>query len=307
MARIGWIKFFPGDWNGDIELASCSLEAQGLLARLLNVLHHANPYGYLLCNGKKPASETISRIIGVEKEEYERGLAELVKRGVLKQDETGLYNKRMVADQEKRDEMRRRGSLGGNPILVNPEDNQEVNPVVNHMDKPKVKADKEKEKETCFSLSFAEFWEAYPRKVEKGKAYRVWKARLREGIDSGSLIQASANYAEDVRKRGTAPNFVKHPATFLGPDKPYEEYAKRECKNEGVPLSDLSEKDIVRCGCPECTGRFENKPEAVEAEAEREQWAEARMSRYLKAYTEWEASGFEGPGPTLEDGDGDEA
>lgn len=300
MTRLGWFKFYPGDWNGDIELASCSLAAQGLFSRLLNVLHRADPYGFLLTNGKKPAPETISRVLGVEKEEYETCLAELIKKGVLKQNETGIYNARMVHDQQKREDAKRRGAMGGNPVLVNLEDNLELNPEDNHQVKAELKLEIEKEKETGYGLtSFEEFWKTYPRKVEKQKAYRVWKTRMREGVDPQTLIRTAANYAEAMKAKGTAQHFLKHPATFLGPDKPYEEWAQFKCENEGGYLVDKSPEDLSRCGCPSCLSDLEKLPAALAAAEAKGAEREQRMDTYLQAYTEWEASGFQGEGPEL--------
>lgn len=75
-----------------------------------------------------------------------------------------------------------------------------------------------------YTLEFEEFWKHYPRKVEKKRAFRVWKARLREGVKPETLIQACKNYAVYCTRQGIEQRYIKHASTFLGPDKPYEEY-----------------------------------------------------------------------------------
>jgi len=75
-----------------------------------------------------------------------------------------------------------------------------------------------------YTLEFEEFWKHYPRKVEKKRAFRAWKARLREGVKPETLIQACKNYAAYCMRQGIEPRYIKHPSTFLGPDKPFEEY-----------------------------------------------------------------------------------
>ncbi|NNG67323.1 hypothetical protein [Caldanaerobacter subterraneus] len=75
-----------------------------------------------------------------------------------------------------------------------------------------------------YTQEFDEFWEYYPRKIEKKRAFRAWKARLREGVDPEILIQACKNYAAYCTKQGLEQRYIKHASTFLGPDKPFEEY-----------------------------------------------------------------------------------
>jgi hypothetical protein len=78
-----------------------------------------------------------------------------------------------------------------------------------------------------YSEDFLAFWDAYPRKREKRGAFRVWKARLREQVKPAALIAAAKNYAAAMK--GKDAKFIKLPTTFLGPDKPYEEWV------EGIP------------------------------------------------------------------------
>lgn len=148
MAHGGWIKFYPDDWNGDLELASCSLEAQGLMMRLIAVMHRSKPYGYLLQNGSKPLPKQISLFLGIEPKDYQRCLKELLKKGVLKQDEIGIYSARMVRDQQLREEAQRMGRRGGNPLLVNPVDKARVNPRDKARVNPWVKLDTDTEADT---------------------------------------------------------------------------------------------------------------------------------------------------------------
>lgn len=50
----------------------------------------------------------------------------------------------------------------------------------------------------------------------------MWKARIREKVKPAALIAAAKNYAAAMQ--GKDARFIKLPTTFLGPDKPYEEY-----------------------------------------------------------------------------------
>jgi hypothetical protein len=74
-----------------------------------------------------------------------------------------------------------------------------------------------------YSPEFEKFWQVYPRKTEKKKAYRIWNARIKtHPVDT--LVLSAQNYAADCRKRQTDKGFIKHPSTFLGPDLPFLEY-----------------------------------------------------------------------------------
>lgn len=79
---------------------------------------------------------------------------------------------------------------------------------------PKKKTVK-KPKVVEYSPDFLTFWEAYPRKDEKGKAWQAWLARLKEGAKPDQLILAARNYAIFVS--GKDQSVMKLPATLLGP------------------------------------------------------------------------------------------
>jgi hypothetical protein len=76
-----------------------------------------------------------------------------------------------------------------------------------------------------YTQEFEEFWRHYPRKIEKKRAFRAWKARLKEGVKIEDLIQAAINYSQYCdNQKITEARYIKHGSTFLGPDKPYEEF-----------------------------------------------------------------------------------
>lgn len=92
------------------------------------------------------------------------------------------------------------------------------------------KEEKEKNKsmylmdEDKYSEGFESFWLSYPRRIEKKRAYRVWKQRLKEKVVEEDMISAALNYGKYSRDRNLEERFIKHPATFLGKDKPFEEF-----------------------------------------------------------------------------------
>lgn len=77
-----------------------------------------------------------------------------------------------------------------------------------------------------YTTEFEEFYSNYPRRIEKKAAFKAWQARLKEKILPDSLIVAAKNYAANCLANGTEQRFIKHPSTFLGPSKPYEDWIR---------------------------------------------------------------------------------
>jgi uncharacterized protein YdaU (DUF1376 family) len=75
-----------------------------------------------------------------------------------------------------------------------------------------------------YSDDFERVWQLYPRKADKGRAYRAYQARLREGFSADDLLAAAGHYAEWARSMGKDTTFLKLGATFFGPDRPCAEW-----------------------------------------------------------------------------------
>ena len=58
---------------------------------------------------------------------------------------------------------------------------------------------------------FAEFWNVYPRKLDKGKAERAFKSAIKKASPE-EIIQAAQRYRDDPTRRD---DFTKYPATWL--------------------------------------------------------------------------------------------
>jgi hypothetical protein len=75
-----------------------------------------------------------------------------------------------------------------------------------------------------YSDEFKNFWNEYPRKIDKGKAFKQWIKRVKDGAKVEDLILAAKNYASYCKSAKKQMEYVKHPATFIGPDKSFEDY-----------------------------------------------------------------------------------
>lgn len=128
------------------------------------------------------------------------------------------------------------------PVTVTPEVTQEKKPnevtqltllpAVEANDSPKQggTAKGSKKGGDGYSPEFEEFWAAYPRRKEKGKAWRVWLARVNgksgQPAKPVDMITAAKNYAAECSAEGREEKWVKLASTFLGPDKHWEEFVQ---------------------------------------------------------------------------------
>ena len=92
-----------------------------------------------------------------------------------------------------------------------------------------------KAKRHDYPTEFEAWWAIYPRKVVKKAAAAKWKATLRKGVTAAELLTAARNYADDCERRGRELEYIKHPATFLGPAEPWRDWAEREPEPELTP------------------------------------------------------------------------
>lgn len=92
----------------------------------------------------------------------------------------------------------------------------------NRIDKNRV------DKSNNYSVHFDAFWDAYPRKKEKAKAYKCYKARLSDGYSEEELLTAAIAYAKECKERRTEDRYIKLGATFLGASTPFIDFLGRE-------------------------------------------------------------------------------
>lgn len=69
---------------------------------------------------------------------------------------------------------------------------------------------------------FDKTWQIYPRKVEKQRAFKAWKVRIKSGISPKSLHKAVEHYADAMQDK--EPQYIKHGATFFGPSQVWKDW-----------------------------------------------------------------------------------
>jgi hypothetical protein len=82
---------------------------------------------------------------------------------------------------------------------------------------------------------FADFWNAYPRKIDKQTALRAWTARVKAGEDPVAMTTAAQHYAEHCQREYTEPRYIKHASTFLGPDRPFLDWVTAPAEGCTLP------------------------------------------------------------------------
>ena len=92
--------------------------------------------------------------------------------------------------------------------------------------RPKKEDSEEPRRRNDYPDGFNAFWEAYPRKKEKGASYEKYKARLNDGYSPEELHEAAKAYARECASRHTEEKYIKLPKTFLGPATPFTDYLR---------------------------------------------------------------------------------
>lgn len=77
---------------------------------------------------------------------------------------------------------------------------------------------------------FAEFWTAYPKKVAKPKASKIFSRVVANGADPDAIIRAAARYRDDPQR---STNYTAHPTTWLN-DERWEDQAAEPPPDSGL-------------------------------------------------------------------------
>ena len=81
---------------------------------------------------------------------------------------------------------------------------------------------------------YERIYSLYPdNKGTKKSGWRKWAARRREGINQKDLVEAVKNYAKECKRENRDKKYIKHLATFLGPDDHWREYLLKNYTGAG--------------------------------------------------------------------------
>lgn len=81
---------------------------------------------------------------------------------------------------------------------------------------------------SAYSAGFEAVWRIYPRKENKGEAYREYQRRLSDGYSPEELMQAAQRYADECKTKSTPQQYIRKGRTFFGMGGSFEDYLRRE-------------------------------------------------------------------------------
>lgn len=94
------------------------------------------------------------------------------------------------------------------------------------------KKTKQKKSES-YSNDFESFWEVYPRKSDKGSAYKKYLTRLKDGWSPEQLLTAAKKYRAQIVANRTDQKYIKLCKTFLSDTTPFADYLTKT-ERQGV-------------------------------------------------------------------------
>lgn len=97
-----------------------------------------------------------------------------------------------------------------------------------------------------YSSSFNEFWNNYPRKQDKGQAYKCYQARLNDGYTEEQLLTACKNYADECKREKRDRKYTKVASTFLSVNEPFVDYLKGDSESNDSVASRSREDEKQR-------------------------------------------------------------
>lgn len=93
-----------------------------------------------------------------------------------------------------------------------------------------------------YPTDFETFWAEYPKKADKGQAYKKYQARIKSGYSPEELLRAARNYRIECQRKHTNSDYIKHAKTFLGDATPFVDYLpKEDVTPAGSAKADFSE------------------------------------------------------------------
>lgn len=103
------------------------------------------------------------------------------------------------------------------------------------------KKTKQKKSES-YSNDFDVFWEVYPRKSDKGSAYKKYLTRLKDGWSPEQLLTAAKKYKAQIVANRTEQKYIKLCKTFLSDTTPFADYLtkieRQGASNEENPYAE---------------------------------------------------------------------
>jgi hypothetical protein len=246
------------DFIADEKLANCSAESTGVYIRLMCIMHKMDDYGSVTLKAKEKQNPSnlanfafkLMRQMPYTQEVIERSLAELADEGVITIEGDRLYQKRMVRDGElsrKRAEAGAKGGKGSKNQSAEYYQDKQSESKTPSKSRSKTEANTEIEieyeneseiegdikdgsskKPSLIEERFDQWWAAYPRKVGKGNAKKIFLkiAPDKTLFEKMMTTLEKAKHCEQWTKEHG--QYIPHPSTWLGQGRWDDEYGAAE-------------------------------------------------------------------------------
>lgn len=230
--KLPAIQWYVGDWRKDPGVQALDYEHRGVWFEILMLMWESEYRGKLLLNSAPIPDEALARLLGLPLDKTKQIVSTLLEYGVADReaDTQALYCRRMVRDEVERRQKVRSGRLGGQ-ATQQARRQAEGQPIGKRTPTSSVSSSSSVATSNTYTDPFEQWWNDYPRKVEKKTAFRAWKARLKGGATVEELTTGRDRYIAYCRATGFE---VKYPATFLGPDEYWKEEYKVPQKTVGI-------------------------------------------------------------------------
>lgn len=228
---MAWVsvdqKVLGGKLRKTFKDIGCSRsEALGILVTLwLWAIDNTDQDGLIIGADRADIAEQIR--IGVNGLDPEMVVDNLIKNGWIDEPETGrlyihdwfewraFYNKYIDGKKKHSERQQQYMTRKKRLSVVNDDVSDDVGTDV---------TPEEPKKKSAYSSTFEDFWKVYPRKDDKGMAYKKYNARLKDGYSPDQLLSAARRYAEQIRRDRTEKKFTKQAKTFLSETLPFTDY-----------------------------------------------------------------------------------
>jgi uncharacterized protein YdaU (DUF1376 family) len=107
------IRFYIGDWRRDVGVQSLSYHYRGIWLELLMLMHCSEQRGRLVLLGKPMSDDSISRLLGLSRQEGAKAIQVLLESAVASRDSDGaLICRRMIREAQISQARKEAGSKG---------------------------------------------------------------------------------------------------------------------------------------------------------------------------------------------------
>ena len=210
MSDSPFVHFYPSDWLAGTR--GLTAAETGVYITLIAMMYESE--GPIPDDRKR-----LARLCGATQSAFNSALEGLIETGKITHDERGFFNRRVEIEIEKRSEKRAAAIASANARWQKSVKKQEPR----HATAKETQCENDANqipdtriRDTNVSQTradaFAEFWDAYPKKVGKAAARKNFDRVVESGADPGAIIAGAKRYAgSDLVRRG----FAKHPQGWL--------------------------------------------------------------------------------------------